>query len=416
MVEKREGQCGRVTKEEVYKILAQTHRKSKRFERAWKHLDRLGKTEVLPWQTEDQVLSDIKAELEDVMSTLKELSTEAVQHHDSKCQLADDMELKALALQSYFARIASRDWSIRRFRKNVLAGQLLTPEDACRLFDSPILRFLSVAQLRDYGIPLLYHSSKLLSSSISEECEKFEHRVSLSYTISNSEHLIDLSSNDFATIPVLIPHQPNQSSQKQSCWPGSFRYELNRLVQKLVQVFPWDCCAAAMFVCTGEPQPLNIMKGYIVNKFNNDGFAYCRIRLEIEPWVSSTLVKDTYLKLQREVLGKHPRKPALRNLAVFSFVNEQVLKLGNPPSWPQLCQLWNEQCAEIRDYWMSRVDESDAVDTPIDWTFRQESLDIRANEKKLRREYERATKALLHGYFDKDMSDDMWEFRQDKYI
>ncbi len=406
-----------MTKEKVYSILARKHRNSKAFERAWRHLDGCGKIEVPPWQTEDQVLSDIEADLVDAMCAFgKGASSEDTRAHSNKYHLVDDLGLKALALQSYFARVASGHWRVKRFRKNMLGGQILTPEDAQNLFDSPILRFLSVAQLRSRNIPLSHHSSKLLRSNIEEENEEFEHQVSLSYAVDDTESLIDLASRDFVTVPVLTPPQPNQPYRKQSCWHGSFRYELNRLIQELVQTFPWDYYAAAMFVCTGKPQPLRTIEGRVEAKFSNDVFIYSQIRLEIEPWVSSTVVKNMYLELQKKVLGKHPRRPALRNLAVFSFVNEQFLNSGKLPLWSRLHQLWNEHCREIRKCWLSQANDSDPKDTPADWAFCQESLDVRADEKKMRREYERAMQALLDGYYDKDVDNDLWEFRSDRYI
>jgi hypothetical protein len=86
-------------------------------------------------------------------------------------------------------------------------------------------------------------------------------------------------------------------------------------------------------------------------------YNHTTIKLEVESWVPSELVRKAYSQLQRELHGdRNNRRPSNRNVEVFRFVLDQsgidivntkeyLARLELPP-WRQMLDSWNKQFSE----------------------------------------------------------------------
>jgi hypothetical protein len=71
------------------------------------------------------------------------------------------------------------------------------------------------------------------------------------------------------------------------------------------------------------------------------------IQLEIEPWVPGEDVLRIYQDKQRKLIADHaPPKVHPRTYEVARFVWQQELNYGKRPSWPELCDRWNQRNPE----------------------------------------------------------------------
>jgi hypothetical protein len=71
------------------------------------------------------------------------------------------------------------------------------------------------------------------------------------------------------------------------------------------------------------------------------------IQLEIEAWVPEEDVLRIYQDVRRKLLADHaPPKVQPRTYEVARFVWQQELVYGKRPSWPELCDRWNQRNPE----------------------------------------------------------------------
>lgn len=66
------------------------------------------------------------------------------------------------------------------------------------------------------------------------------------------------------------------------------------------------------------------------------------IFMGVEAWVPADDVRDSYRAHQQALLNERPPKTSARAFEVAQFVWEQERFYGKRPSWPELCQRWNE--------------------------------------------------------------------------
>lgn len=142
---------------------------------------------------------------------------------------------------------------------------------------------------------------------------------------------------------------------------GSILGELQETAAYLAKRYPWtDDQATYLILCGGVPQAAAIrgthtsstMKGVAAHKYNRT-----TIKLEVESWIPSELVRKAYSQLQHELHGnRNNRKPSSRNVEVFRFVLDQgrinivnageyLARLKRPP-WRRMLESWNEQFSE----------------------------------------------------------------------
>jgi hypothetical protein len=105
------------------------------------------------------------------------------------------------------------------------------------------------------------------------------------------------------------------------------------------------------------------------------------IKLEVESWVPSEIVRKAYSQLQRELHGaRNNRRPSGRNVEVFRFVVDQSeIDLANTGEY--LARLKLSPWRQILDSWKKQFSESDPRRYP----------DVR----NVRRDFDRGQQAVI---------------------
>jgi hypothetical protein len=231
---------------------------------------------------------------------------------DSEVKLDDDSKARIAAFSEYLAKIAATDPRMMRVRERICGGLRRTiPPEKARKF------------LEEHSIP---------------GNEEVEGSVESLWWPGGSSH-----GRHFRVLK------------------GSILGELQRAAAYLEKRYPWTDDQAAYFIlCGGVPQAATIhgwhtastMKGVAAHKYNRT-----TIKLEVESWVPSELVRKAYCQLQRELHGeRNNRRPSSRNVEVFRFVLDQskinivntgeyLARLELPP-WRQMLESWNKQFSE----------------------------------------------------------------------
>jgi hypothetical protein len=113
------------------------------------------------------------------------------------------------------------------------------------------------------------------------------------------------------------------------------------------------------FVLSGEVLQVNTIIGsHRMNRVlgpRAHSFDWGDIILEVEPWIPPELVKQAYVRLQREVhRGRRVRQGKERNIEVFRFVldksqvsvvseSEHLGRVTLPDTWRDLRKSWDKQ-------------------------------------------------------------------------
>src|SRR5439155_14375019 len=74
----------------------------------------------------------------------------------------DTLRAQSEALSKYLAQQAAASPALRRFRRDILGGRPLAPEEARGFLRSPTMRFLQRGQFQRLGIPIAGHGARLL--------------------------------------------------------------------------------------------------------------------------------------------------------------------------------------------------------------------------------------------------------------
>ena len=137
--------------------------------------------------------------------------------------------------------------------------------------------------------------------------------------------------------------------------------ELQGAATYLVKHYPCTEDQAAYFIlCGSVPQAATVRGGYITSPVAGVAahkYKRVTIKLEVESWVPSKLVRKAYSQLQRELHGaRNNRRPSDRNVEVFRLVVDQSeIDLANTgeylarlklPPWRQILDSWNKQFSE----------------------------------------------------------------------
>jgi hypothetical protein len=230
----------------------------------------------------------------------------------SKVKFDDNTQAHIAAFSEYLAKIAATDRRVMRIRKRICGGltRTISPEKARKFLEA-------------HSIP----------------------------------------GNEKAEGPVEWLWWPDGSSHgiRFRVLEGSVLGELQGASAYLKKRYPWTADQASYFIlCGGVPQAPTIRGGYTSNSMSGvAAHKYNRttIKLEVESWVSSELVRKAYRQLQRELHGeRNNRRPSSRNVEVFRFVldqseieivntEESLARLELPP-WRKSMGSWNKQFSE----------------------------------------------------------------------
>lgn len=272
------------------------------------------------------------------------------------------------ALAEHSANLAEGEARIIDFRQTYLSGQVLTPDQAHALLESPVASYLPEALLVESHIPL-DHEAEILDYDRRAEMPEVDHRITIKaeppgeiYTIQYAQR--DLLADEDPSTPgvnyrVCIYEDTNTRHLKSPdswrlkywsraglkkttfLWPGSLLDALQIQGRWLARRYGWEEEDAVWFILTGSPPRLSALK--IGVQFAGRKTA---IKMEIAPWVSADVVRENYYKTQRQMLAKGVRELPLRSLEVFQFVQREARKKGELPSWPELARSWNHENPE----------------------------------------------------------------------
>jgi hypothetical protein len=314
--------------------------------------------------------------------------------------LKDDYEKeRAEILGEYLAFRGMLHPLVRLFREKVLDGETLTPEQAYALVDSPAANRFPISRFEKEGIPVVGHTAEFIEHGVilkktrmdkfieyeyiyvDPPGEFFRAHLPVSVAYEDLEYLwfrgYQRTSNDSAYSSIRCRSEYTSTP----VYPGSVLDNLRQLSQRLVAEYGrcWDEAQAAWFVLTDEPvAPRAITATY--KDHGNEHFIHGTITLTVEPWVPSETVVKFYQRLQIDMLERKPRAPERRNLALFKFMTRQSKELllgwesqGETPALPssrELMERWNRE----------NPDQS------------------YTNESRFRRDFHRASRALLSPY------------------
>jgi hypothetical protein len=251
------------------------------------------------------------------------------------------------ALEQYLAMCAACDIDVYRFRKKVLAGELLTEDQARELLGSPAAAILRTRRFREGNIPIIGHTA---------EVKSFESEVlpwGSSYVATIIVHPPGvpqeerMPSWDGTTLtenqrPVALEF-PDEEGRivARPVWSISLLGELRELGAKLSERYRWQPAHAVWFVLTAEipaVPALTVIRSVASSMYHYDTL----ITVEASPWVSSRTVERAFRKAQIKTPGfGGGRPPGEKNLKLLRFVIERIEHMGpfeegnRPPGVPE---------------------------------------------------------------------------------
>jgi len=311
--------------------------------------------------------------------------------------LGEHERWRAAAMSEYLAACAAELPRVRRWRREVLDGAVLTPERARRFCCCPALQTLPTAGLQAANVPLVEHRAELLQwtglepagpfrqrSTVNLEVEwdggrrRFERRVQRT---DRCKRLIEAAESgqhawvftpllgwgaDRLYPPGLLAGMPNLDVpclageegppglapgapyfRVELVWDGSVLDDLLLLALWLAPRYHWpDVSTAAWFVLTDEAPfvpPVWCQEDYA----GQPDHQHRRLELSLEPWVSARWLKQFYQDLQKQLIGHKNRPPGERNLTLFRYVWAQRRRHGKA-GWEQLRVGWNQRYPQWR--------------------------------------------------------------------
>jgi hypothetical protein len=263
--------------------------------------------------------------------------------------LAKNDVMRRDAISEYLAMDASTRIEVKRFRAEVLGGQLLTEEEALRLLESPAAQMFSAKALRAAGIDPVRHEAELLEEQ--------------GYPQKSYRALVRAGGST-------LEFSPRASERREwrvrlvgrwlslLIWDGSVTHELRRVASVLR--YTWREGQAEWFILTGRTPLLSALgHSYDIHVASHGNRAV--INLHVDAWVSAERVLALYRDLQKSILGnRHNRPISERRLTLFRFVTEQADEEGEIPPWRTLIVEWNRRYTKwryenvrnfSRDYW-----------------------------------------------------------------
>lgn len=269
---------------------------------------------------------------------------------------------RSRVFSDYLKDCAERSDLVRRFRKSILNGQTLSPEEARLFLRSPALRFLPVQTFAERGIPFTKHLSSVLEPSIEiDSSGAFIIHGKLAIFWAGNAEQIPFSNKSLMKSEVLPYPQhvtlamPNELAQHPKLFVGE-RTAFARLAfsnKILTEQYPWKESDATWFMLTGEaPQvfPIHVETSH----WGTTDYRNPRIQITVEPWVPAKLVMKAYCAAQRKQRGrKENHLLSGDSFQLFHFLRKQDLRgnlrdKSNRPNWTELLNRWNSDHQDHR--------------------------------------------------------------------
>ena len=253
---------------------------------------------------------------------------------------------RARVVAAALAKRAETELRVRNFRRNVLGGQVLTPEQARAFVTSPATRYFSREQFERWHIPLVDHVATVVNSESMPEGEENKVCVTISVDPPGITQSVSQRHSGQRVETLGYPSEDGRSWKLIVPWPHSVLDELRQVSVRLAKNFQWREGATTWFVLTGAiPQRAPVKQRWSVHWDNIHSAAH--VTLAIEPWVSADTVLRIYRDAQRSILGGDNRPIGLKNLDLFHFVVDQA-EDGKLPPWKKMMLQWNDTHAELQ--------------------------------------------------------------------
>jgi hypothetical protein len=279
-------------------------------------------------------------------------------------ELSGEEEARARAIGERLALSGTLDLPVQRFRREVLADQLLTSDQAFALVGSPAASRFSRDWFERWRVPVVGHTATWVTGSTVYHERKDRH-------YEWDAIIVDPPGRDFISwvpdpyhsydklpcLELLADLRGRSSRTLDDCfravavYPGSILGDLREVSRTLAEESGrrWREGQAAWFVLTGEPVAPIVLAGEVAA---GDDQPYGTITLKVEPWIPAETVFKVYRDLQLGALERNPHAPSSRNLAVFGFVvrrwRENLVSVGRgqkkvpeKPPWRELMEAWN---------------------------------------------------------------------------
>jgi hypothetical protein len=243
---------------------------------------------------------------------------------------------------------------VKDFRVKYLDDKLLTPRQARALLTSPVAAHWPRLFFKTLRVPVVGHTDQVTEGLTDErgpyslievplpssKVESFKDRRPLPLSAGpweipakrESARSNDKPRRELETKPgnwKILPFPGEDGyTHRVLVQPHSVLGDLNKIVSRLIQRYPWEEPDTVWFVLTGEtPQvaPLTWQARWFGSGIGEDSFRYGFVTLKIEPWVDPKLVWKVYTDIQRGLRnGRRNRRLESKSLELLRFVNEQV--------------------------------------------------------------------------------------------
>jgi hypothetical protein len=275
------------------------------------------------------------------------------------------------AMSEFFTGLAHQHPKVVQFRKEVLGGTLLLPDEAHALVASYAARVLSPELFAEWGIPVVGHRAEILDKSDALPFNALDHWLTIrvgppgitktvryAYPREGDRNTRCMLQNG-AVVPIFtgLPIESHGKHVYPSwLWPGSVVDDLFELSVELADAFDWPSSAmdefgrprneaAAWFVLTGEAPEVWPLDARWSTKGGSEYLnPQWRIQLTIPPWLPEKEVSRAYRLMQQQILTGRNRLPDPKTLEVARFVWEQWRRNGyQRPPWTKLFKRWRKQ-------------------------------------------------------------------------
>jgi hypothetical protein len=257
--------------------------------------------------------------------------------------------LRAVVLSEYLAKMAAINPEVVQFRSDVLAGALLTPEQARDFLSSPATRCLKREVWQAYGISPRHTATLVDENRGRTEDGPFDW-VRLRIDPPGEEHTVSIPNPQSYDSLYLAEDGRNK---RITFWPGSVLGELRgELCKELTKVHPWDIDQTTRFVLTGETPFVHPIRARMQEEtWLTDGRAYTTISLTVQPWVPPEHVETVYRQVQKQVIGGAHGRVSDKNLNLLRFVIDRADGSGNTPKGEVLVKDWDKKWKHQRPEW-----------------------------------------------------------------
>jgi hypothetical protein len=117
----------------------------------------------------------------------------------------------------------------------------------------------------------------------------------------------------------------------------------------LIERYPWEEPDAVWFVLTGEtPWVAPLTWQFRGTGEVLDSWFYGYITLNVEPWVSASVIERVYRDLQHKLLGKDNKRVGEKNRELFRFVIGHMKSDGSLPKARELVKEWDDAYPQWR--------------------------------------------------------------------